>query len=105
MNLEIKGSPWEWAIMALAGLSLVLVIVNAGLVVRNQAIQGDVTQRQQIINQGLQFARIRQALAQMLVSVAVSKNDRDLSDMLTRHGIALTGAAAAPAAPAASQGK
>ena len=104
MQLEIKGSSWEVGTTLLAGLSLVLVIVNAGLVLRNQSIQVEVSQRQQAINQGLQFARIRQVLAQYVASVATQKNDTELSDLLAHHGITL-GAAPAPAAPAAAGGK
>jgi uncharacterized protein YpmS len=96
MQFEIKGSVWEMVAMTLAGLSLVLVIVNAGLVIRNQSIQVEVSQRQQIINQGLQFARIRQVLAQYIANVATQKKDAELSEVLTRHGIALSNPPAAP---------
>lgn len=100
-----KG-PWETVTMTLAGLSLVLVILNAGLVLRNQSVQFTLSERQQLINQGLQFARIRQVLAQYVANTAVTKNDRELSDLLTRHGIS-SGAAPAPApgasAPAAGK--
>jgi hypothetical protein len=102
MSAEIKGTPWGIATMTLAGLSLLLVIVNAVLVIRNQSLQSDVTQRQQTINQGLEFARIRQALVQVLGNFAASKNDKDLADLLTSHGIALSPASAGAAAP---QGK
>jgi hypothetical protein len=105
MNLEIKGSPWEFATLVLAGLGLLLVIVNSGLAIRNQSIQVDVSQRQQTITQGQEFARIRQALAQVLGNIALNKIDHDLSDLLTRHGIAVTPVPAAPAAAAAPQGK
>jgi hypothetical protein len=90
--------------MAAAALSLILVIVNAGLVLRNQSIQVVVSDRQQIINQGLQFARIRQVLVQYVANVAAAKNDRELTDLLTRHGITLN-APPAQAVPAAPQGK
>ncbi|HEY3917313.1 MAG TPA: hypothetical protein VGL83_05950, partial [Stellaceae bacterium] len=69
MKLEMKGSVWEVATMTLAVLGLILVILNAGLVMRNQSIQVTATGRQQVINQGLQYARIRQALAQELATV------------------------------------
>lgn len=105
MKLEIKGSAWDIGTMALAALSLLLVVINAGLVVRNQSLQAEVTDRQQVINQGLQFARIRQTLAQFLGNLAVSKQDHDLSDLLSRHGISLT-AGQPPVAPQpAPQGK
>ena len=88
--------------MALAAVSLVLVIVNAGLVVRNQTLQLEVNQRQEVINQGLEFARIRQTLAQFLGNLAIAKGDHDLTDLLTRHGIAVT---ANPAATAPATGR
>ncbi len=106
MQFEVKGSVWEIVTMTAAALSLILVIVNAGLVLRNQSIQVDISQRQQVINQGLQFQRIRQALAQYVANVATAKKDSELTDMLTRHGITLAAPPAqAPAAPAAPQGK
>jgi hypothetical protein len=106
MQFEVKGSIWEVVTMAAAALSLVLVIVNAGLVLRNQSIQVEVSQRQQVINQGLQFGRIRQVLAQYIANVATAKKDNDLAEVLTRHGITLAAPPAAPApAPAAPQGK
>jgi uncharacterized protein YpmS len=107
MQFEVRGSIWEIVTMTAAALSLILVIVNAGLVLRNQSIQVDVSQRQQVINQGLQFQRIRQVLAQYIANVATAKKDSELTDVLTRHGITLAAPPAhhAPAAPAAPQGK
>jgi hypothetical protein len=103
MKFEMKGSVWEVATMTLAVLGLILVILNAGLVMRNQSIQVTATGRQQVINQGLQYARIRQAVAQELANVAASKNDRDIIDLLAKHGINVTSNAGV--APAAPQGK
>ena len=100
----MKGSPWEWTSLTLAGLALVLVIANSVLFVRNQAIQFEVNQRQQVINQGLQLARIRQVLAQLLAQAQIAHNDRELSDLLVRHGITVSAAPANPP-PAAAPGK
>ena|SRR6185437_4265876 len=107
MQVESKGSVWEIVAMALATLSLVLVIVNAGLVLRNQSLQLEVGERQQIINQGTQFARLRQLLAQSVANIAAAKKDAQLNELLTRHGITPAGAASTPAPAAAteSQGK
>lgn len=102
MKLEIKASAWDIVTMTLAALSLLLVIVNAVLVVRNQSLQVDMNDRQQVINQGLQLARLRQVLAQTLGNLAITKQDHDLGDLLSRHGISVTGQAPAPAVP---QGK
>ncbi len=104
MQLEIKGSAWEVATMTIAGVSLVLVILNAGLVLRNQSLQFDISQRQQVINQGLQFARIRQVLAQYVANVAAAKKDNELTELLTHHGITPGGASVPPPA-AVPQGR
>jgi uncharacterized protein YpmS len=98
VKFEIKGSSWEIATMTLAALSLVLVLVNGAMVFRNQSLQVEITQRQQVVNQGLQFGRIRQALAQVLANLSVQKSDREIGDLLTRHNISVTvPSAAAPA--------
>jgi uncharacterized protein YpmS len=104
MEPESKSSFWSVLTMILAALCLVLVIANAGLVLRNQSIQADVNQRQQVINQGLEYARIRQVMAQNVANLATAKKDTELSDVLTRHGITLNTPLAAPA-PAAPQGR
>lgn len=105
MKFEIKGSAWDIVTMTLAAVSLVLVVVNAVLVVRNQSIQVDVNDRQQIINQGLQLARLRQVLAQSIGNLAIAKQDRELSDMLARHGISVTGGPMPAPSPSVPQGK
>lgn len=107
MKFEGKGSVWEVATMTLAALGLVLVLLNAGLIMRNQSIQATATGRQQVINQGLQFARIRQAVVQLLAAASAGKNDPEIADLLARHGVNLTPATATPvpAAPVAPQGK
>lgn len=104
MDAEGKGSFWPLGTTILAGLSLVLVIANAVLVLRNQSTQAVVSERQQTINQGLEYARIRQVLAQNVANVATAKKDTELSAVLTRHGFTLA-PPAAPSAPAAPQGK
>ena len=107
MESESKGSLWSVLTTVLAVLSLVLVIANAGLVLRNQSTQVDANQRQQVINQGIEYGRIRQFLSQNVANLATAKKDTELTDVLTRHGITLSSAPApaAPAAPAAPQGK
>jgi hypothetical protein len=104
MEQERHESIGGIVLITLAGLSLLLVIVNSILVLRNQSFQGEVTQRQQNIDQGQQVARLRQALLQVLANVAVAKNDHDISDLLAKHGISVAPPATS-AAPAAPQGK
>lgn len=93
------GSLWQRATMALAVLSFLLVIANSIMVVRNQSFQLEVGERQQIVNQGQQLARICQVLAQLLANLAVAHNDQDLVALMARHGLTVK-SAATPAAPA-----
>ena len=103
-----NSTVWQWAVMGLSGLSLLLVVVNGVLVVRNQAAQFEVNQRQQIVNQAQQYVRVRQIIAQVVANIAVQKTDADLTALLGRHGITFNqpnttppaGAAPASAAPA-----
>lgn len=99
-----NSTVWQWAVMGLSGLSLLLVVVNGVLVVRNQSAQFQVNQRQQILNQAQQYARIRQIIAQVVANIAVQKGDADLTALLGRHGISFNQANTAPplagAAPA-----
>jgi hypothetical protein len=102
-------SVFTWAAMALSGLSLLLVVVNAVLVVGNQSAQFEVNQRQQTINSGAQLLRLRQVLAQILGNLAVTQKDQEVTDLLARHGFTVNQPAAeaqprspAPPAPPAS---
>ncbi len=86
----------------LAVAAIVLVPVNAILVVRNQGAQRTVNERQQVINQGVQIARVGQFLIETIARSAVANKDDKLTALLERHGIRVTvnqPAAAAPPAP------
>jgi hypothetical protein len=71
----------------LAAASIVLVAVNGALVLRNQAAQREVNERQQTINQGAQLSRISQFLVTTVARVAVAAKDDKLTDLLERHGV------------------
>jgi len=85
---------------AIAAVTLLLVVLNAFLVVRNQGVEGQVQQRQVIINQSLQINQVSNALVQMLGQVAVKTQDPQISGLLSEFGISVTGEAA-PATPPA----
>jgi len=71
----------------LAAAGIVLVLVNAGLVLRNQSMQAVVAQRQQAINQAATLGRISQALVQALAATAIKNKDDTIMALLERHGI------------------
>lgn len=88
---ETATSAWlRSAATLLAVASIVLVLVNAGLALRNQGAQGEVGQRQQIINQAAQYSRVSQLLVQTAGRIAINSKDDALSAALERHGIKLT---------------
>lgn len=98
MNGEDSESGWlRTAAQWIAGASIVLVIVNIGLVVRNQAAQGSVTQRQAVLNQAPEIARVNQLLVETIARTALQKKDQALIALLERHGVKLN-----PTPPAAT---
>jgi hypothetical protein len=85
-----------------AGLSLVLVIVNGGLAIANRTMQTEVNARAQYINQSLQLGRLEQGIVRAAASAAVTNKDTKLGDLLTSNGIRYQAAPAPTAAEAAS---
>jgi len=96
---------WVYRIvLALSGITFVLVVVYLFLVQQNRSVQAEVNQRQQFINQSIQLNRINDALIRALAAVAVNDKDDKLRDLLAQNGITIDAKTGAPvAAPATSQ--
>lgn len=94
---------WAWlgpTATGLAAASLLFVLLNGALVLRNDNAQAVVTQRQQFINQGVQTSRAAQLMIQTIAHVAVATKDDALVQLLEHHGLHLTSdAPAVVAAP------
>lgn len=90
-----SGVSWliQWATL-LAGVSLVLVVVNIALAVVDQSAQAEVNQRQQQIAQAAQLQALSNLLAQALSRQEQSSSDPQLKELLVQAG---AGAEAAPA--------
>jgi hypothetical protein len=81
----------------LAGVSLILVVVNIGLAVIDQRAQAEVNQRQQIINQAAQLNAVSGLLTRALISQAQAAKDPQIEALLKRAGaVGATPAAAKP---------
>jgi hypothetical protein len=97
---------WPYRILvALSGITLVLVVVYIVLIQDNRSVQTQINQRQQFINQSIQLGRINDALIRALAATAVSDKDDKLRDLLAQNGITInptTGAPEREAAPAAA---
>src|SRR5437879_3625672 len=85
-----------WIATALASLALLLVIVDGWLVSSNASVRGEVTGRQQYINQSVQLSRLNQELVNELGSLATGKNNAAIKQMLAESGITVVGQAPAP---------
>ncbi|HLI14160.1 MAG TPA: hypothetical protein VKY65_21410 [Alphaproteobacteria bacterium] len=92
-----------WLMAALAAATLVIVVVDFVLLQNNRALQAEVNQRQQFINQSIQLGRVNEALIRTIATAVVTAKDDKLRDMLAQNGITINppAAAAAPAGTAA----
>ena len=92
-------------LVALSGITLVLVVVYIVLIQDNRSVQSEINQRQQFINQSIQLGRINDGLIRALAATAVSNKADKLRDLLAQNGITInptTGAPEREAAPAAA---
>jgi len=102
------ASQGSWLIQLttlLAGVSLVLVVVNIALALMDQSAQAEANQRQQQIAQAAQLEALTNLLLHTLSVQEQSSKDPQIQDLLTRAaaGAGLTSTSiAAPAAPAAA---
>lgn len=75
----------------LAGLTLILVLVNVLLSLGNQSLRLEVTERRQFITQSIQLEGLHREIVTALASVAVKDNDEQLKSLLASQGISLVG--------------
>jgi type II secretory pathway component PulM len=81
-------------LIALSGITLVLVIAYILLVQDDRTIQAEVNQRQQFINQSIQLGRVNEALIRALAANA-GKDDK-LRELLAQNGISINAVTGAP---------
>jgi hypothetical protein len=88
-------------LVALSGMTLIMVVAYIVLLQDDRTIQAEVNQRQQFINQSIQLGRVNEALIRALA--ANGGTDDKLRELLTQNGISINAATGAPekvAAPA-----
>lgn len=80
--------PWQFYLLtAIAALALVLVLVLASLSSNIGTIRRQLDERQTFINESLTLSRLNVQLAQVLANLAVATQDRELNELLVKHGI------------------
>ena len=98
----MRTDGWLYRLLvALSGITLVLVVVYIVLTQDNRSVQTEINQRQQFINQGIRLGRINDALIHILATTAVSNYDDKLRDLLAQNGITINPATGAPEREAA----
>ena len=75
----------------LAGLTLLLVLVNLLLSLGNRFLRLQVTERQQFLTQSIQLGGLHREIVTALASVAVKNNDEQLKNLLASQGIGVVG--------------
>jgi hypothetical protein len=76
--------------LGLAGLTLILVVLNVGLALNDQSRQAEVNQRQQFIDQSVRLGNVNAGLVRALATAAVTNKDDKLRALLTQQGINVT---------------
>lgn len=79
----------QWATL-LAGVSLILVIVNIVLASINASAQAEANRRQQALAQAAQLNAVNSLLERALVQQAEQANDSKVQDLLKKAGVAFT---------------
>lgn len=79
-----------WLLNLLAGAALLLVVVEIALALDNRGTRYEVSQRQQFINDSVQFSRLNSQLIQAIAEVSARTGDESLRSLLAAQGISYT---------------
>lgn len=89
-----------WVILALAAVSLVLVVVSAGLQFTDRSAQSRLSARTQYIQQSQSIGSLYQEVAKALANLAIENHDEEVKALLAGEGFTINPAAAKAAAGA-----
>lgn len=89
-----------WLATAIACMAIVLVIVNGVLFTGNRALQADINNRAQFVQQSIQLEGLYNDIVRSLAELSARTNDEKLKSLLGRVGISFTLNPPAPATPA-----
>jgi hypothetical protein len=82
---------WQfWTVTGVAGLALIIVVVNIVLFMQNRSLQVEVNNRQLFINQSTQLEQLNKEIITALANLSVKNNDEDLNHLLAMHGITVS---------------
>jgi predicted Holliday junction resolvase-like endonuclease len=82
---------WQfWLLNVMGVLALVLVLINMTLFKENRELRNEINERQQFVNQSIQLSRLNNEIIKSLAQLAASKQDEQITHLLTSHGIKFT---------------
>lgn len=76
-----------WVVTAVAAACFVAMLANISLGATNNALRGDVSQRQQFVQQSIQLEGLYKEIIRALAELGAKNNDNDVKAMLQKHGI------------------
>ena len=79
-----------WGIALIATIAVGFVAGNIYLHRTNLALQEELAQRQQFINESIRLSRLNTQLVQALAAMAAQSDDQAIRDLLANHGITFT---------------
>jgi hypothetical protein len=79
-----------WLLTLVAGVALVLAVLNMALDQSNQAVQAEINNSQEYINQTLQISRLNTQVIQALANLSARTGDEQISNLLAAHGISFS---------------
>jgi len=92
-----------WATTVSSGLALILLVTNLAMLNGNQSLQGDINQRQTVINTASAVVPLNQQLSNALYDASVKNNDEKIRELLTAQGFTLPTKGDKQAAPKVAQ--
>lgn len=91
-----------WVLSVIGALCVAFVIANMVLFSGNRALQTQVDQRNQYIEQSLQLQGLYQQIVRAVADLSVKYHDEQLRAVLAKQGIHVTSSGQPPAAAAAA---
>ena len=85
-----RGPGLLWSVAVVALIALGFVAANIVLHRTNLALQEELAQRQQFINESIRLSRLNTQLVQALATLAAQTDDQAIRDLLANHGITFT---------------
>jgi len=81
----------QWWVLSVCGvILLVLIVTNMVLFLGNREKQININSRQQYIQESLVLEGLNREIIAALANLAVRNKDRQITDLLTAHGITVT---------------